>query len=85
MSDICQELKKRERPKRRNSISRNYKETDYKIKNKSDSSILEIVESGEILSITSEWNLGSYIEFFVTCLNDDSDKIGKLINNFLGY
>ena len=48
---------------------------------KSISSLVESVESGEISSSSSEWNLGSD-ELFVTCFNNDSKrKIGKPIKN----
>ena len=42
----------------------------------------ENVESGEILSSSSEWKIGSN-KLFVTCLNVNSDKIGKPIKNYL--
>ena len=40
------------------------------------SSFVESVESGEILASSSEWKMG-LDELFVTCLNDNSDKIAK--------
>ena len=47
------------------------------------SSLAESLESGEISSFKSEWNLGTD-KLFVTCLNHDSkSKIGKPIKNFL--
>ena len=49
---------------------------------KSISSLAESVESGEISSSSSEWKTGSD-ELFVTCLNDNSDKIAKPIKNYL--
>ena len=48
---------------------------------KSISSLAESVESGDLSSSSSEWNLGSD-ELFVTRLNRDSkNKIGKPIKN----
>ena len=49
---------------------------------KSISSFAESVESGQISSSSSEWKMGSD-ELFVTCLNDNSDKIAKPIKNYL--
>ena len=48
-------------------------------KNKRDSSVAEGVESGEILSSSSEWNLGSDRDLFVTRLNHNSGKTEELI------
>ena len=45
---------------------------------KNISSSAESVESGEISASSSEWKIGLH-ELFVTCLNDNSDKIGKPI------
>ena len=48
---------------------------------KSISRLAESVESGEILSSSSEWKISSD-ELFVTCLNDNNEnKIGKPIKN----
>ena len=50
---------------------------------KSVSSFAESVESGEILSSSSEWKTGSD-ELYITFLNCDSkNKIGKPIKNYL--
>ena len=50
---------------------------------KSISSLAESVESGEISSSSSKWNL-SQDELFVTCLNPDTKtKKGKPIKNYL--
>ena len=49
---------------------------------KSISSFAESVESEEISASSSEWKIGSD-KLFVTCLNDNSDKIGKPIKNYL--
>ena len=47
------------------------------------SNLEESVESGEISSSSSEWNLGSD-DLFVTCLNCNSkNKIGKPIETYL--
>ena len=46
------------------------------------SSFAESVESGEIPASSSELKIGSD-KLFVTCLNDDSDKITKPIINYL--
>ena len=43
---------------------------------KSLSIFAESVESGEISASSSEWKIGSD-ELFVTCINDNSDKIAK--------
>ena len=47
---------------------------------KSISTFAESVESGEISASNSEWKTGSD-ELFVTCLNDNSDKIANPIKN----
>ena len=49
---------------------------------KSISSFAESVETGEISSYSSEWKIGPD-ELFVTCFNDNSDKIAKPIKNYL--
>ena len=54
--------------------------------NKSKQSIINIAEStksGEIYSSSFQWNSGSDRELFVTCLNDNSDKLKKPIENYL--
>ena len=51
-------------------------------KKKIISSMAESAEKREFLSSTSKWKL-SPDEVFVTCLNDNNDKIGKPINNYL--
>ena len=51
---------------------------------KSISSLAESVESGKILSSSSEWNLG-LDKLFVMCLNCDSKNKIKLINNYLDF
>ena len=48
---------------------------------KSVSSLAESVESEEILSSRFKWNLGSD-EWFVTCLNDNSENKIKPIKNY---
>ena len=48
---------------------------------KSISSFAESVESGKISASSSEWKMGSDRELFVTCLNDNGDKIAKPIKN----
>ena len=42
----------------------------------------ESIKSGEILSSSSEWKIGSD-KLFVTCLNRDSENKIKLIENYL--
>ena len=49
---------------------------------KSVSSVTESVESGEISSYSSEWKIGSD-EFFVICLNRDSENKIRPIKNYL--
>ena len=49
---------------------------------KSVSSFAESVESREISVSRSEWRTYSD-ELFVTCFNDNSDKIAKPIKNYL--
>ena len=51
--------------------------------NQSVASVAESTENGEILSPSSEWNLCSDRELFVTCFNDNSDKLKKPIKNYL--
>ena len=46
------------------------------------SSFTESVKSVEITASSSEWKIGSD-EVFVTCLNNNSDKIVKPITNYL--
>ena len=56
--------------------------SDNKSKN-SVSSLADSVESGEILSSSSEWKIGSN-KLFVTCLNNKSEHIkGKSIKHYL--
>ena len=50
---------------------------------KSISIFAESVEKGKISASTSEWKMGLG-KLFVTCLNDDNDKIAKPIKNYLG-
>ena len=50
---------------------------------KSISSFAESIKSGEISASSSEWKISSD-ELFVTCLNDNSDKISKPIKKLLG-
>ena len=52
------------------------------MKAKRISSFAESVESGGISASRSEWKIGSD-EFFVTCLNYNSDKVAKRIKNYL--
>ena len=46
------------------------------------SRLTESGESGEISASSSEWNSASD-ELYVTCLNDNSDKLGKQIKIYL--
>ena len=47
------------------------------------SSMLESVESGEIMSLSSKWNLGLDILFDTYLNNNSENKIEKPINNYL--
>ena len=70
----------KENRKRAPALSRNA--DSYNESKKSVSSLAESVESGETSSSSSEWNTGSD-KLFITCLNDNSVKIGKPIKNYL--
>ena len=77
----CVKNKKRRKTKKELQYFQEMQISDNESK-KSVFSVVESVVSGEISASSSEWKTG-LDELFVTCPNDDSDKIGKLIQNYL--
>ena len=81
---ICQEQKRRKTQKELQyfqDMQLSDDDSNHSVSSKAEST--ESTESGEISSSCSEWSLDSDRELFVTCLNDNSDKLKKPIKNYL--